>query len=120
MDPVHLTLIYDGNGPLNWGSKPGNFGMQDKASWYCWNHSRTGRPAAAFCTSPGQKTAGGLPQRLKLPLGGIAWDDIRASAEQQKPLVGVLIDHHPRVTSTGASIGGSRPMSWQVLCKSIT
>lgn len=140
MNSVHLTLIYDGNGPLNWGRKPGAFGMQDKEGRLQLGATASdgtvifelvlqvkagksgepvllgrfahGSPDGRFFYLAWAEDDGRLAQRLKLPLGGIAWDDIRASAEQQKPLVGVLVDHHPRVTSTGANIGGSRPMSW--------
>jgi hypothetical protein len=89
MNSVHLTLIYDGNGPLNWGRKPGAFGMQDKEGRLQLGATasdgtvifelvlqvkagKSGEPVllgrfahdrqtAAFFTSPGQKTTGDLP-----------------------------------------------------------
>lgn len=103
MESLRLRLIYDGNGPLNWSRRPGMFGMQDKE----------GRLQIGTLGPDG--TTETLAQRIKLPLGGIGWDDIRESFEQQRPLVGVLTDHHPRVTSTGANIGGSRQISWRLL-----
>lgn len=142
MDSVHLRLIYDGSGPLNWRRQPGTFGMQDKegrlqlattgpdgtAIFELTLQVKNGKSGEAVLLgsfahgSPGERflylawaeDQGRLAQRLKLPLGSIGWDDIRASFEQQKPLVGVLVDHHPRVTSTGANIGGSRPIAWKL------
>jgi hypothetical protein len=143
MDSVGLKLIYDGNGPLNWGRKPGTFGMQDKegrlqlgtlggdgtATFELTLQVMTGKsgepvllgsfahgpPKGRFLYLAWAEEQGTLVQRLKLPLGGIRWDDIRESFEQQKPLLGVLVDRDPRITSTGANIGGSRPISWRLL-----
>lgn len=143
MESVCLRLIYDGNGPLNWSRKPGTFGMQDKDGHLLLGilaaggtaifelalqvkAGKSGEPVllGSFAHGPPNgrflylawaEEKGILAQRLKLPLGGIRWDDIRESCAQQKPLVGVLVDHHPRVTSTGANIGGSRPISWSVI-----
>lgn len=143
MDLVSLRLIYDGNGPLNWGRKPGTFGMQDKEGHLQLGiiepdgttifefalqvkPGKSGEPVLVGSFAHGPPSGrflylawadenGTLAQRLKLPLGGISWDDIRESFKQQKPLVGVLVDHHPRVTSTGANIGGSRPISWRLI-----
>ncbi|MYM30660.1 hypothetical protein GTP58_20210 [Duganella sp. CY15W] len=74
-----------------------------------------GPPGGRFLYLAWAEENGTLAQRLKIPLGGINWNDVRDSIEQQKPVVGLLVDHHPRVTSTGANIGGSRPVSWRVL-----
>ena len=143
MDSVCLRLIYDGNGPLNWSRQPGTFGMQDKEGHLQLatlgpdgtaifelalqvKSGKSGEPVllGSFAHGPPKERflylawaeeRGTLAQRLKLSLGSISWDDIRESFEQHKPLVGVLIDHHPRVTSTGANIGGSRPISWRLL-----
>ena len=143
MNAISLKLIYDGSGPLNWGRKPGTFGMQDKEGRLqpgvptddgktlfeltlqvkpgqsgepvllgCFAH---GPPKGRFLYLAWAEGNGTLAQRLKLPLDGIGWDDIRESSERQQPLLGVLVDHMPRVTSTGANIGGSRPMSWKLL-----
>jgi hypothetical protein len=143
MNAVALRLIYDGKGPLNWSRKPGTFGLQDKEGHLqlgtlgpdgtvifelalqvkagksgepvFLGSFAHGSPKGRFLYLAWAEEKGILAQRLKLPLGGISWNDIRESFEQQKPLVGVLIDHHPRVTSTGANIGGSRPISWSLL-----
>jgi hypothetical protein len=139
MDTVALSVVYDGNGPLKWGRLPGTFGLQDKAGRLeqgiaCPDGTvrfdltlqvkpgkdapvllgsfAHGPPDGRFLYLAWAEADGRYAQRLKLPLGGITWDDIRAASGQNKPLVGVLVDHHPRVTSTGANIGGSRPISW--------
>jgi hypothetical protein len=142
MDFVHLRVVYDGNGPLIWGRKPGTFGLQDKdgrlqigtigaAGETTFELSlqvksgKSGEPvllgffahgpsAGRFLYLSWAEGDGTLAQRLKLPLAGIEWSDIRESVKQQKPLVGVLVDHEPRVTSTGANIGGSRPVCWKL------
>jgi len=143
MNSVHLRIIYDGNGPLIWGRKPGTFGLQDKDG-----HLRLGMvgasggtvfdvslqvkagksgepvlvgsfahgpPAKRFLYLSWAEENGTLAQRFKLPLTDIKWADIHEASQQQKPLVGVLVDHNPRVTSTGANIGGSRPVCWRLL-----
>lgn len=73
-----------------------------------------GPPTGRFLYLAWAEESGILAQRLKLPMNSIRWNDIRASVERQRPLVGVLVDHHPRVTSTGENIGGSRPISWEL------
>jgi len=140
MDSVRLRLIYDGNGPLNWSRKPATFGLQDKegrlelgtmgadgtsifqlvlqvkpgksGAPVLLGSFVHGPPSGRFLYLAWAEDRGVLAQRLKLSLGGITWDGIRESAQKQLPLVGLLVDHHPRVTSTGANIGGSRPISW--------
>jgi hypothetical protein len=142
MNSISLKLIYDGNGPLNWRRKPGTFGMQDKEGRLQLGvptgdgktlfelalqvkPGQSGEPVllGSFAHGPPKERFlylawaeenGTLAQRLKLPLGGITWEDIRESAARQQPLLGILVDHHPRVTSTGANIGGSRPMAWKL------
>ena len=143
MDSVCIRLIYDGIGPLNWSRKPGTFGMQDKAG--CLDlgiagangtvlfdltlqvkPGKSGAPVllGSFAHGPPDgrflylawcEAQGTFAQRIKLPLSGITWGDIRNALDQRKPLIGVLLDHHPRVTSTGANIGGSRAISWALL-----
>lgn len=142
MDTVSLRVIYDGNGPLKWSRKPGSFGMQDKDGLLhagAEGPDRTvvfdlilqvkqgksdapvllgsfahGSPSERFLYLAWGEAPGVFAQRLKLPLNTITWDDIRNAFARQQPLVGTLIDHHPRVTSTGENIGGRRPMSWLV------
>lgn len=140
MNSVCIRLIYDGIGPLNWGRKPGTFGMQDRDGLLHMGHPGPngtvifdltlqvklgksnepvlhgsfahGPPGGRFLYLAWCETQGTLAQRLKLSLSGISCNDISKACDRQQPLVGVLMDHHPRVTSTGANIGGSRPISW--------
>jgi hypothetical protein len=142
MNSICLRLIYDGNGPLNWSRKPQTFGMQDKAGDLDLGMTSSdgtvafeltlqvkagqsgapvllgtfahGPPDGRFLYLAWRETSDKFAQRIKLPLGGITWDDIRKACDQKKPLLGILVDHHPRVTSTGANIGGSRPISWSL------
>lgn len=142
MDSVSIRLIYDGNGPLNWSRKPATFGMQDREGLLhlgAVGPNRTilfdldlqvkavksdapvllgsfahGPPRGRFLYLAWCEEQGTLVQRLKLSLSTITWDDIRNAFERQEPLVGTLVDHHPRVISTGANIGGSRPISWRL------
>ncbi|MDY0745749.1 DUF5990 family protein [Paucibacter sp. R3-3] len=58
---------------------------------------------------------GTFTQRLKLPLSGVTWDQIRDAVSAGRPLVGTLVDRQPRVTSTGQNIGGTRPLLWKPL-----
>lgn len=137
---IRLRLIYDGNGPLVWSRQPDAFGLQDKAELLHLGSPGPGGttvfefelqvkpgnsdapvftgsfahgpPSGRFLYLGWRTTQGAYAQRLKLPLGGITWDDVREARRRQALLVGTLVDHHPRVTSTGANIGGSRPMSW--------
>ena len=73
-----------------------------------------GTPSGRFLYLSWRNALGGFDQRLKLSLTTITWDNIHEATARGAPLVGELIDHHPRVTSTGANIGGSRPISWSV------
>ena len=143
MDSIHLRLIYDGTGPLSWSRKPGAFGLQDKAGALrlgvagpsgtvifdmtlqlksgnsdapvLTGSFAHGPPAGRFLYLGWLNEQSGFAQRLKLPLGGITWSQVQEALDRQEPLIGTLVDHHPRVTSTGANIGGSRPMSWTLL-----
>lgn len=137
---VQIRLIYDGVGPVTWCRDPHAFGVQDKAGMLhpgspgpngtvvfdltFQAKSKGSAPpvlAGTFAHGPPngrfiylgwRDERGGFAQRLKLPLGAITWSEIREALARQRPLVGTLVDHHPRATSTGANIGGSRPISW--------
>jgi hypothetical protein len=47
----------------------------------------------------------------RLNLGVAGPIELCNAFDRQQPLVGMLVDHQPRVTSTGANIGGTRPIS---------
>jgi hypothetical protein len=140
MDSIRLRLTYDGKGPVHWNGGPALFGVQDKtealdagapgpggtrvfdlvlqvkslagATAVLVGDIAHGSPAERFLYLSWRNLEGNYAQRLKLPLNGIASRDVRAALDRQVPLLATLVDHHPRATSTGANIGGSRPISW--------
>jgi hypothetical protein len=140
MESIGIRLIYDGVGPVTWSGDPAAFGVQDKAGvlhlgaqgpdgtvvFNLTLQLKTqgsdapvfagafahGSPTGRFLYLGWRNAQGGFAQRLKIPLGSITRHDVHEALERQQPLVGKLIDHHPKATSTGANIGGSRPISW--------
>ena len=140
MNSIGIRLIYDGAGPVTWSRDPGAFGLQDKAGVLHVGDRRPdgtvvfnltlqvkldgsdapvfggpfthGPPSGRFLYLGWRGERGGFAQRLKLSLGTITTNDVREALARQDPLVGTLVDHHPRATSTGTNIGGSRPISW--------
>jgi len=140
MEAIHLQLIYDGKGPAIWTPAPGAFGLQDKAgalhpgtpgaagamvfdftlqvksldakAVVLTGDFAHGSPAERFLYLGWRNTQGGFAQRLKLPLFTIASAQVREALAKGTPLTATLVDHHPRATSTGANIGGARPVDW--------
>jgi len=140
-DSIPLQIRYHGTGPLIWSGGPGDFGLQDKAEVLHLGRAGPddavifdlslqvkpdgasapvflgpfahGRPDGRFLYLSWRNAEGNYAQRLKLPLDSITWSDIRRALSADKPLVGELIDRNPRVTTTGANIGGSRPLVWK-------
>jgi hypothetical protein len=140
MTSISVRVVYDGAGPITWCRDPGAFGLQDKAGFLHVGAPRPdgsivfdltlqlksedtvapifvgpfvhGSPTGRFLYLGWRDERGAFAQRLKLPLGTIKWNDVREAVTRQEPLVGILIDHHPRATTTGANIGGTRPISW--------
>lgn len=141
-DSIRIRLIYDGLGPVTWHRDPRAFGVQDKAG-VLHNGSlgpdgtvlfdmqfqvkpngaggavlsgsfAHGPPSGRFIYLGWRELHGGFAQRLKLPLGTITWDTVGQAIAGQRSLLGTLVDHHPKATSTGANIGGSRPITWFV------
>jgi hypothetical protein len=141
LEHVRLQLIYRGAGPVFWSGGATEFGVQDKdENLHLGETSPDGGltfdlalevkpegPGAPVFVGPfahgpanarflylsWRNLTGEYAQRLKLPLGGIAWADIRAARPADRPLVGELADLAPRATSTGANIGGTRPIVWR-------
>jgi len=140
MDALRLRLTYDGKGPAIWTPMPGAFGLQDKAEVLHQGTSGPGGvvvfefalqarphdsgaailsgefahgpPAARFLYLGWRNAQGAFAQRLKLPLSGIAWAEVAAAIAQRQVLATTLVDHHPRATTTGANIGGTRQVAW--------
>jgi hypothetical protein len=141
LEQVRLQLIYRGAGPVFWSGGPSEFGVQDKAGALRLGEPApdgglrfdltlevkpegTGAPVfvGPFAQGPANERflylswrnlTGGYAQRLKLPLGSIAWRDIQAARAADRPLIGELADWAPKATSTGANIGGTRPIVWR-------
>jgi len=141
LERVRLQLIYRGAGPVFWSGGPTEFGVQDKDENLRLGETASDgglrfdvalelKPESAgapvfvgpFAHGPAngrflylswRNLTGEYAQRLKLPLGGITWADIRAAQAADRPLVGELADLAPRATSTGANIGGTRPIVWR-------
>ena len=140
METLRLRLTYDGKGPAIWTPAPGAFGLQDKAAvLHVGTPGKAGevvfdfalqvksmdadgvvlagdfahgKPAERFLYLGWRNAAGAFAQRLKLPLHTITPAQARAAIAKGKPLVATLADHHPRATTTGANIGGTRPVTW--------
>jgi len=138
LERVWLRLVYRGGGPVGWRGGPDCFGVQDKSDGLCAGAAEGGSvvfdlsvevkpdngsppvfagplahgsPTERFLYLSWRNASGEYARRLKLPLGSIAWSDIAAARRADQPLVGELVDQ-PRVTSTGAHIGGSRAVVW--------
>ncbi len=140
MDTLTLRLTYDGKGPAIWTPAPGAFGLQDKAAALhpgtpgpggvvvfefalqarphdsgaavLSGEFAHGPPAGRFLYLGWRNAQGAFAQRLKLPLSGLAWDDVAAAIARKRVLAATLVDHHPRATTTGANIGGTRQVAW--------
>ena len=143
MDSIRLRLIYDGLGPVHWTPTVDAFGMQGKDEALLMGRAGPkaavvfevtlqvkagssgepvlsgsfahGPPAGRFLYLSWRHPGGhGYAQRLKLPLTGLSWDLVRRAVASGQPLVATLVDHQPRATSTGANIGGTRPVDWHL------
>ncbi len=138
---ISFTLRYDGLGPVYWVNDPAQFGIQDKAGALHQGRVETdgevafeftlelkpgtaapvftgnlahGSPSERFLYLGWRNAQGGFAQRLKIPLGPICWEEVRAAQEAGRPLVATLIDKTPKATSTGANVGGTRKVEWKV------
>ena len=140
MDAVRLQVVYDGAGPVYWNGGADAFGLQDKAEVLhrgtpCAGGAMAfdftlrvkavdagavvlvgdfahGPPARRFLYLGWRNAAGNFAQRLKLPLSTITPDQVRQAVTDGKLLTATLVDHHPKATSTGANIGGTRAVVW--------
>jgi hypothetical protein len=140
MEPITLQLVYDGKGPAIWTPAPGAFGLQDKAGVLHVGAPGVGgavvfdfmlqvksiaangvvftggfahgKPAERFLYLGWRNAAGGYAQRLKLPLSTITPAQVREAIAKDSRLTATLLDPHPRATSTGANIGGTRAVEW--------
>jgi hypothetical protein len=139
LEPVRLRIVYRGHRLPGWGGGPDDFGVQDKsdglragvagdggavifdlllevkpgnaAAPVFVGPLAHGPPSKRFLYLSWRNASGAYARRLKLPLGAIAWRDIAAARRMDQPLVAELVDQ-PKVTSTGAQIGGTRAVVW--------
>jgi hypothetical protein len=139
---IAFNVNYDGVGPVFWSGGADSFGLQDTAEVLhrgepmpdgavCFKFSlqvKTGRagapvfvgpfahgpPAKRFLYLGWRKSDGAFAQRLILPLTSIGWDLVRQALASGDPLVCRLVDKEPRATKTGANIGGTRHVAWEV------
>ena len=139
-DPLRVRLVYDGLGPVHWDGGRDAFGVQDKDGVLhpgtphpdgrvvfdllfplkpgavdrpvLGGPFAHGPPAARFIYLGWRNTTGEFAQRFKVPLHDIGWDDIERARGARVALAGTVIDHHPRATSTGANVGGTRAVAW--------
>jgi hypothetical protein len=139
LEPVRLRVVYRGAALPGWGGGPDDFGVQDKSDGLSAGvageggsvifdlsvelkpgHAAApvfvgplahGPPGERFLYLSWRNAAGAYARRLKLPLGSIGWSDIAAARRADQPLVAELVDQ-PKLTSTGAQIGGTRAVVW--------
>lgn len=139
MTTIHLRLIYQGGPPVHWTGGPADFGLQDKANGLLPGYAdadgtvfdftadcktgKNGRPAlhGRFAHGPAadrfvylswRNADGAYAQRFKVPLAPITASQIETAAQNGARLTARLIIHEQRATSTGANIGGTRPVDW--------
>ncbi len=138
-EDVWLRIVYRGDPLPGWRGGPGEFGVQDKSNGLCAGAREDGGvvfdlrvevkpadgaapvfagphahgpPAGRFLYLSWRNPTGEYARRLKLPLASITWDDIAAARGADQPLTAELVDQ-PKLTSTGAHIGGSRAVVWK-------
>lgn len=139
---IRLRIIYDGAVPSSWDGGPKDFGLQDKSGELhlgktdakgnlTFDLSLTVKPEAtespvflgAFAHGPPKgrflylswrrASGAGFAQRLKLPLGGIGWADVRASVKTGKPITADLRIEARASKPGGTNFGGTRGVTWK-------
>jgi len=135
---VRLRIIHDGTPPNVWDGGAKDFGLQDNdnvlhpgkteqdgrvvfevvlelkpertAKPVFFGDFVQGPPKERFLYLSWRNSNGAYAQRVKAPLGGIAWSDIdRANG---KPLVGELAPG-PKPKPGGTNVGGTRAVVWR-------
>jgi len=140
-EAVRLRVVYRGGQLPGWRGGAEDFGVQDKSNGLSPGVAGDGGavifdllvelkpgdaaapvfvgplahgpPSKRFLYLSWRNASGAYARRLKLPLGSIAWTDIAAARRADQPLVAELVDQ-PKLTSTGAHIGGARAVVWAV------
>ncbi len=137
---LRLRIVYDGAPPNTWDGGAKDFGLQDKENVLHLGRTersghvlfdvvldikpeRTTRPVflGDFAHGPPKErflylswrnSNGAYAQRLKLPLGGIAWSDIDKAGN--KPLTGEVAPSGKPRKPGGTNIGGTRAVVWRL------
>jgi len=140
VEGVRLRVVYRGSPLPGWRGGPGDFGVQDKSNGLFAGVAGAdgsvvfdlsvevkpddgaapvfagplahGTPAGRFLYLSWRNPSGEYARRLELPLGSISWNDVAAAQRADQPLTAELVDQ-PKLTSTGAPIGGSRTVIWR-------
>jgi Family of unknown function (DUF5990) len=73
-----------------------------------------GPPSARFLYLSWRNGPHAWARRLKLPLDGISREVVRQAVDNLATLSCDVEDRSPRVTSTGANIGGLHPVVWRI------
>gem|GEM_PF-879834 len=137
---LSCRLIYRGGPPVHWTGGPADFGVQDKDNRLiagtphdgamAFDFSLTQRAGAdgepdfagpfvhgprggRFIYLSWRNANGAYAQRFKFMLAGIPANRIAAARAGGHPLIGTVTIDQQRATTTGANVGGTRPIIWE-------
>jgi hypothetical protein len=138
-ETLRLRIVYDGTPPNTWDGSAKDFGVQDKANvLHLGKTDRSGQivfdialdvkperaakpvflgdfahgpPKERFLYLSWRNSNGAYAQRLKLPLGAIAWSDIDKARDA--PLTGEVAPSSKPRKPGGTNIGGTRAVVWR-------
>jgi hypothetical protein len=132
-------LIYRGGPPVHWTGGPSRFGVQDRDNGLIVPTVRDDAAVFDFALvlrtgSDGQPDFGGAyvhgprggrfvylswrnadgayAQRFKFMLGTITAELIARAQAEGRPIIGTVTIAEQRATTTGANVGGTRPIVW--------
>ncbi len=74
--------------------------------------SRMGRAGRGFVYLSWRNANGAYAQRFKLPLGSITAALVEQALAGGRPIAATLVIDRQRATTTGANVGGTRPVDW--------
>ena len=72
-----------------------------------------GPPKARFLYLSWRSANGAFAQRIKLPLAGITWSDVRKAQSAGKPLIAEVSGKRPSAAKGVANLGGTRSVVWR-------
>ena len=137
---IALRLVYRGDPPVHWTGSAAGFGVQDKDNrlvpptrlddgGFGFEFPMTVRTGAdglpdfagPFAQGPRgarfvylswRNANGAYAQRFKLPLGSITAALVEQALAGGRPIAATLVIDRQRATTTGANVGGTRPVDW--------